>query len=177
MLEAHLTIRRELEPAFCEWLEETGLKLTHLSLGESGVELMVSARWRSSYEEALARVHGLAAELRVRGASVERIKLEGELDAEGGRYLEHHVKIRYPLAAREALRAIARVSKLHFSSTAQHEADGEEERFLTRRFPIDARAEEDSALRALIAVLPATGARILKIERERVLYDDAEGAR
>lgn len=173
MLEAHLTLDVSGQTeALRRRVARLGAKLIciELSQGDWPRQLMVSAPLARADELSplVSRVEEVC-ELRV-----VRSKLEAPIDHDAAAlYLEHHVKVHALGSAMGALDTLAREHAAHSSRNAfRIHRDGFEERFLTRRFSADASDEEASALATLLAALEQRSLTVLKVERERVLYDD-----
>jgi hypothetical protein len=178
MLEAHLTVRwPKGAEALSAWIAARGLGLTYLRIGDAPVTSMITGRWPLGLAEAIEVARGHASALIAEGAAVERIKIEAEIDSPiVALYLEHHVKVRYPISARAQIAAIAVEAGAHFSSTASKVEQAIEERFLTRRYAANEGEREDEELALLLGALAVAPIEVVKVERERALYDDDPSA-
>jgi hypothetical protein len=178
LTEAHLTLNHDAasDHTIRSWVAARGLRLTciQLSHGAYPQHIMVTSHVDTTADEAFQRAAALRAELEGLGAKVTRLKLEVPFDALvlESRYLEHHVKVRLPRARMALLYAIAGRHGAH-ASRNPYKAQGDfEERFLTERFPPKDHDRATRSLESLLAGLGAHELTVLRVERERVLYDD-----
>jgi hypothetical protein len=179
-IEAHITLAHppEVEPALDAWLAERRLKLTRIELaqGASPRQTMITARRDGPLDDVLRDARAIRGALAPLGVDVTRVKIEIARAAcaspAPALYLEHHVKVRTPEGHVPALAAIGAAHRAHLSRNPASRRGGVEERFLTQRFAPHASRAALEGLRALLRALRAAPARVVKIERERVLYDD-----
>ncbi|MFJ4279301.1 hypothetical protein [Streptomyces massasporeus] len=183
LYESHVTVRCAGPQEFARlrrWAVDGGFKLTHIVLarGRMREQPMLTLSGSPSYADEAARVREVAARLRADGFDPVRVKIESSPWApevprepcDGGRYFEHHVKLRLgadtdlaPLAARVVPHGA------HLSWNARRVRGAWHERFVTQRCrEVDA----EDAGRALELLLTELGGfEVLSVEREFVLYD------
>ncbi|MEQ8275880.1 MAG: hypothetical protein RMA76_31355 [Deltaproteobacteria bacterium] len=175
-LELHLTldVPSEVDDARLRaWQDDRQLQRTHVVLGDAGSHVLLTAHGRWSLDEALRQARSHAETLRdAFGVGVSRTKIEAHLDAEGGLYIEHHLKVRFRAQRLGDVRGVAAATGAHLSRTASAREGDFEARFLTQRFDAHARDAADAALATLTDALHAAGLDITKVVRERALYDD-----
>lgn len=181
-LETHITLDvcEADESRLRAWASARGLKVTCIVLarGRYARQLMVTLRGDVAPRDAIDRARRIAEDARLTcGAHLRRIKVEAPLvDVEArddAIYVEHHVGVRLAPSELATLAAIAADAGAHLSRNAFKVLDDEEERFLTARFGADEVSVADRALGRLLHALSAAGLTIAKVERERVLFDDA----
>lgn len=168
-----------------------GVKFTHIALarGRTASQPMLTLRGsRRSYEDELAAVREVQADVARDGFAVARVKVEcapsaaevprddsavpGSDHPHAGRHFEHHVKLLLDPAdvGREALVAVAVRHGAHVSWNARRRrADGREERFVTQRCHRAGDRRAALMLDALLADL--TAYEVVYVEREYVLLD------
>ncbi|HEY3898600.1 MAG TPA: hypothetical protein VGM54_08310 [Chthoniobacter sp.] len=189
--ETHLTIAspEAVEAGHLQMIAaECGLKVTHILLdrGQRPSQPMLTRHSVGTLDDALAAARGLAALLASSGLKVCRTKLEidainpaapsieGETKANPAEwYFEYHIKVLLPsLSDLEPLSKVAQRNASRLSRNAfLRRPDGQEERFLTRRFYAAVRLDVFQALTAVTADLQENGFAVLDYEAEYVVFD------
>lgn len=178
-IEAHITVihASQAEPALRAWLSRRPMKLTQvvLSHGLAPRQTMITAWREGSIDDAIEDARAIREGLAPLGVRVSRIKLEVAHTVGAGSpalYIEHHVKAHVSNDGVAALGQLGARYGAHLSRNPLRRHDGFEERFLTQRFPVHAERAAATTLVALVEALRAASVIVVKVERERVVYDD-----
>jgi hypothetical protein len=189
--EAHVTVdaadldERANFQAACA---ELGVKcvLIELPHGQTRSQPMTSTYHRGDLAAVVEEVAGVSIDLRRRGFSVTRLKLEAVVTNTGvpvtdeearafppGNYFEFHVKVLLPPGADLApLRALCQEHGAHLSSNALKEVQaGRSERFVTLRVYGVGREAATARFEALVARLREGGYGLSNTLREYTIYD------
>jgi hypothetical protein len=189
--EAHVTIEaanlaeRARFQAVCQ---ELGVKcvLIELPHGQTRSQPMTSTYHRGDLAAVVEEVAGLSRNLRQRGFTVTRLKLEAvasntgvpvsDEEARGfppGNYFEFHVKATLPEGADLApLRALCHEHGAHLSSNAlKREDDGRSQRFVTMRVYGVGRETATERFEGLVQQLRQRGYALSNTLREYTIYD------
>jgi hypothetical protein len=181
--EAHITISYPpaAEAALGAWLVARAARafhLTHIELshGASRRQTMLTERFADLPDDALSRIPSTRADLAALGVAVTRVKLELEevpaVASVAALYIEHHVKVRLAPAR---LATLERVGAAHGAHTSRNpfRVQGDcEERYLTQRFSTRASGTAATELAALVEALRHEAITVVRVERERVVFDD-----
>jgi hypothetical protein len=186
--EVHLTARAPDAGPFAEWCAARGLKCLRIVLARGAHPDQPMATWRrrhTSFAAVLTEAEVLAAEARVAGFDIDRVKIEAspwnadvpvsDSDAQSqnpGHYFEQHIKLRRERHREMTqLEATCEQHQGHLSRNAFRQ-DGEfEERFVTIRHYGVGRVTAEERLSTLVIALKALDETILETETEYCLYD------
>lgn len=179
-IEAHLTVSysQQADASLRAWLASHAMKLTvvELSHGVCPRQSMITGWWACSTQDAIAQAHAVRAALGRLEIAVSRIKLESPYSNADqltpALYIEHHVKVCTASERFVELGKIAVNQNAHLSRTSHRRVGQVEERFLTQRFAARSTSLADASLATLLDSLRMASMTVLKVERERVVYDD-----
>ncbi|MDR6319435.1 nucleotidyl transferase AbiEii/AbiGii toxin family protein [Actinoplanes couchii] len=172
--EIHLTV---LGDGFAD-----GLKFSDIVLagGDHPRQPMLSYRAWGSLDDIVEAAHDERTRLRDCGLRPVRLKIEAHPDnsgvpvtdaAPGGRYFEHHVKLRLPDAGTSRLAALIGPFGAGLSRNARRPDSNE--MFVTQRCYRAGLAEAREELARLVEALTAEGHEILEVEMQYVVCDTA----
>ncbi|WP_101896959.1 hypothetical protein [Embleya scabrispora] len=194
--ETHVTFRcadADID-ALTAWGRERGAGMTHIVLGRGRTpsQPMLTLSARTTLGAARTAAARLATAAGARGFRAVRVKIEAapwhdavpSTDAAAAAlgdtyYFEHHVKLLLDPgpdgAAPAGLVALATRHDAHLSHNARRRRDdGRLERFVTQRCRGVGDGTAARELASLTEALTASGRHIVSIEREFVVFDDAE---
>lgn len=177
---------------FASFAREHGVKFTHIVLarGTSPSQPMLSFGAHGTLDEVRALARRWREDLAAEGLRVLRTKVEAAPSASGvptsdeqarpDLYFEHHVKLlltRSDAAVLHELGHAVQPHNAHLSANALRGAGGDhEERFVTQRCHGVGRETARIRLEALLAAVRGVlgaGERVLEVEEEYVVHDDA----
>jgi hypothetical protein len=188
--EIHITAHAHQAEHMSAFAGRHGVKFVHIVLdrGTYASQPMLTLTGRGSLTEQHAAVQRWVDQLRDAGIYPCRWKIEAapwcagvpQSDAEaavepGGRYFEHHVKLRLPRADVAALVALTDLVAPHgarLSRNARRElADGAHERFVNQRCHGVGLTTASKRLDELVGTLRAAGHEPTTVEQEYVVFD------
>ncbi|MEJ2857890.1 MULTISPECIES: nucleotidyl transferase AbiEii/AbiGii toxin family protein [unclassified Saccharothrix] len=186
--EVHLTGSEQEADALAAFAAPRGAKFTHIVLnrGETPSQPMLTVTGSGTLEDLHRLADGWRADLAAAGLRVLRVKIEAapwnegvpasDLDASDELYFEHHVKVQLPFGKRDMvdrLRWAIAGTGANVSRNARRRRGLHEERFVTQRCRGVGLATARTRLDALLAALRGGGYKVLEVEEEYVVHDDA----